>query len=257
MSKADQNAVKQQTKDQVNQNNANMNATNTQLQSILGTAESNASSLMPAAVSGYSDILSTGGYDPAITGSINTGYSDLAKTGGISPADEAALRSSAALGAQGAYKTAQDQAMRSKTATGGYGDTSGVIAADLARKGSQAASDAEIKADASIVGLKQSGKEAGLSGLSTVQQNQAGNKLAAAGGITNIYGLNESQINSTVDAILRNYQQTGQLNNQDLSILTNLANQPGVFDKIVGTIGTIGGAAAGTLSGLGKIGVHV
>ena len=81
----------------------------------------------------------------------------------------------------------------------------------------------------------------------------AGNKLAATGGLTNVYGMNEQQVTATVNQIIQNYQMTGQLDNQDLSILTNLANQPGVFDKIVSTIGTLGGAGAGIINAIGGL----
>ena len=98
--------------------------------------------------------------------------------------------------------------------------------------------------------MQQQGQIAGAAGLSTVQQNMAGNKLAATGGLTNVYGMNEQQVTATVNQIIQNYQMTGQLDNQDLSILTNLANQPGVFDKIVSTIGTLGGAGAGVIAAI-------
>ena len=156
-------------------------------------------------------------------------------------------------GLENPCQTGQDSAARASAATGGYGATGGAIQANLARQGSQAAATAVEDTNASITGLKQSGMIAGAQGLNTSQQNQATNKLSATAGLTNIYGMNESQVSTTVSQILQNYQQTGQLNNQDLTILTNLANQPGVFDKIVGTIGTLGGAAAGVMSGIGAM----
>lgn len=249
MSKSDQQAVKQQAQGQMAQNNANETSTNTQLQGVLGTAQSNAASLLPGVVSGYSDIQSGGGYDPSILGNINSTYGDLASTGGISPGQETAIKNEASQAARSTYQTASDQAQRQMAATGGYG-VSGSITGSLARQGSEAASTAANAATAQLAPIEQQGKIAGAAGLSNTQQNLASNKLAATQGLTNVYGMNETQVNATVGQILQNYQQTGQLNNQDMSILTNLAEQPGVFDKIVSTIGTLGGAATGVMSAL-------
>ena len=252
MGKSDQAAAKNQANQNIATNNANESTNNAQLQSILGTAQSNASSIMPAAVSGYSDIQSSGGYDPSILGQINSTYGNLATTGGISATDATSMENQAAEAARSTYSTASDSASRALASTGGYG-LSGSIIGDLARTGSDAAATATNAADANIAGLRQQGEIAGASGLSGVQQNMASNKLAATSGLTNIYGMNESQVNTTVGQILQNYQQTGQLNNQDLAVLTNLANQPGVFDKIVSTIGTLGNAAAGVMGSVAKL----
>ena len=247
MSKSDQNQAKTQAQGQITTNNQNQAAASGQLNSVLGTAQNNASSLFPGITQSYADISGTGGYDPSILGTINQTNTNLATTGGISDADAGAMRDRASDAARSTYATGQDAATRSSAATGGYGATGGAIQANLARTGSNAASNAAVASDASITGLRQSGMEAGAAGLNTTQQNLTGNKLAATAGATNVYGMNETQVSTTVSQILQNYQQTGQLNNQDLSILTNLANQPGVFDKIVSTIGTLGGAAAGVI----------
>lgn len=247
MSKADQRNVKSQAQAQQQQTNTNAGAAGEQISSVLGTAKTNADAALPGIQSGYSDIAGTGGFDPAIIGQIQGTYSDFAKTGGISDASATAMRNRSAEAAKGTYDVAAAGAERARAATGGYGDTSAAVSSDLARKGSQAASTAVTGIDASIAALRQSGQLAGAGGLVSSTQAQTGNKLAALGGMTNIYGLNENEVNSMVDAIIKNYQTQGTLNNQDLSILTNLANQPGVFDKIVSTIGTIGGAGAGVL----------
>lgn len=246
MSKSDQKAAKNQANANIAANTANMQATNTELQDILGTSKTTAASVLPGAVSGYSDISTTGGYDPSIMGSITSGYQNLIDTGGISPADVTAMQDRASEAAKSSYDIAAANTKRIAAATGGYGSTA-ALESNLARTGSQAAEQAVVDTNATIAGLKQSGTIAGLTGQTQLQQNIAGNKLAATGGLANIYGMSEAEVNHTVDSILQNYQQTGQLNNQDLSILTNLANQPGVFDKIVGTIGTLGGAAAGVI----------
>lgn len=250
MSKSDQKAAKNQTNNQIATNNANAADVNNKATGVLNTAQSNAASLFPGITQNYSDISGSGGYDPSILGTINATNTDLATTGGISDVDVTSMQNRAAEAAKASYSVGADAAARSAAATGGYGATGGAIQADLARKGSQAAATAVEDTNASITGMKQAGKEAGAAGLAQTQQNLVGNKLTATSGMTNIYGMNESQVNSTISQILQNYQQTGALNNQDLSVLTNLANQPGVFDKIVGTIGTLGGAAAGVMGAL-------
>jgi len=253
MSKSDQNKSKDQAQQQIATNNANAADANKTATGVLSTAQGTAANLLPGITGGYQDIASTGGYDPAMAGTINTTFGNLATTGGVSDTDANSMRNRAAEAARSTYATGADAAARSAAATGGYGATGGAIQEDLARKGSQAAATAVEDTNASITGMKQSGMVAGAQGLSNVQQNMAGNKLSATAGLTNIYGMNENQVSTTVSQILQNYQQTGQLNNQDLTILTNLANQPGVFDKIMSTVGTLGGAAAGVMSGIGAM----
>lgn len=251
MSKSDQRNIKAQTEQQRSQNNAQGAATNTQLQGMLETSKATSASLLPGVSSNYGKIADTGGYDPSVLGDIRGTYGDLAKTGGIDEAGATAMRNRSAEAARSTYDIAGSQAQRAASATGGYGDTSAAITGDLARKGSQAAATAVTGTDANIAQLRQSGRIAGAGGLQASEQAQVGNKLAATGGQANIYGLSVQETHATVDAILRNYQATGQLDQQSLAILTNLANQPGVFDKIVGTIGALGGAAAGVLGGIG------
>ncbi len=249
MSKSQQTAVTNQANQQVAQNNANEGAVNSQMQGVLGTAQDTASSLLPSVTGGYSDIASTGGYDPTVLGNINATNTNLATTGGISPDQVASMEDKASQAAQSTYQTGQAAAERAQAATGGYG-VSGSITGNLARQGSEAAAQAAQNVSGSIAQIQQQGEIAGAQGLQQTQQAQTGNKLTALAGNTNIYGMNENQVSTTVSQILQNYQQTGQMNAQDMAILTNLANQPGVFDKIVGTIGTLGGAAGGIIEGL-------
>lgn len=253
VSKADQKALKGQAQQSIAQNNAQSTAINTQLQDTLVGAKGVQSSVLPGITSTYGDIAQTGGYDPSILGDIRTTYGDFAKTGGISDVDATAMRNRSAEAAKGAYDVGINQAQRAATATGGYGDVSGAIVGDLARKGSQAAATSVTAANADIAKLRQTGKLEGAEGLQRTEQGLTGNKLAAAGGLTNVYGLSTSEVNSTVDSILRNFQANGQLNAQEQQILAQLATQPGIFDKIMSTIGTLGGAAAGILSGVGAI----
>lgn len=249
MSKSQQTSTYNNAQNQEQQNNSNESAVNTQLQGILSTAQGNAASMLPSITGGYSDIASTGGYNPDTLNTINSTATNLATTGGFSPQQIAAMQDQSAQAAASTYETGQAAAQRTAAATGGYGN-SGAIEASLARQGSNAASAGAQAALGTIAPLQQAGMEAGVGELNTTQQNMASNQLAALGGASNIYGMNEQQTTATIGQILQNYQQTGQLNNQDLSVLTNLANQPGVFSQIVNTIGTLGGAAGGILTGL-------
>jgi hypothetical protein len=253
MSKSQQTGVTNQANQQIQQNNANEGAVNSQLQPILSTAEGNANTLLPSITGGYSDIASTGGYDPTVLGNINATNTNLAANGGISPGQVASMEDKASQAAQSTYQTGQAAAERAQAATGGYG-VSGSITGSLARQGSEAATQAAQNVSGSIAQIQQQGEIAGAQGLQQTQQAQTGNKLTALAGNTNIYGMNENQVSTTVSQILQNYQQTGQMNAQDMAILTNLANQPGVFDKIVSTIATLGNTMAGIMGAMNPLG---
>lgn len=247
MSKADQNKAKQLAQSSMQENKTNMTEANRNILGIQDEARGTARDILPTATGTYKDIASTGGYDQNILPSIQNLYGSYMSTGGISDEEAGTMRRRAGESVSSSFQAAQDQARRESAATGGYGASSGAVLGSLARQGAEAAARSTTDVDAGIAALRQQGKLAGASGQSQLQQNLVSNRLQAASGASNIYGMSENQVSMTVDQILRNYQQTGQLNNQDLAILTNLANQPGVFDKIVSTIGTIGGAAAGVI----------
>ena len=249
MSKSQQQSSYNNAGGQMTTNNTNEANANSLLGTTLGNASSNASSLLPSITGGYSDIASTGGYDPTALNTLNTTETNLATNGGLDPDAVSAMKSEASNAASSAYTGAQADAQRKNATTGGYG-YSGDIASSLARQGSNASAQAAENESGVIAGLQQQGEIAGTNAMNTTQQNLAGNKLAAVGGETNVYGMNQQQVTSTLSQILQNYQQTGQLNNQDLAIMSNLANQPGVFSQIINTIGTLGGAAAGIIGSL-------
>src|SRR6266478_3328728 len=205
MSKADQQALRQQTKNTIASTNQQSGQISGQLQDILGGAKSTASSMLPGITSGYSDIQSTGGYDPSILSDVRSKYGNLARTGGIDESAATAMRNRAQRSAQGVYEDVGRQAERSASATGGYG-YSGAIAGDLARKGSEAAERASTSSNADIAKLRQTGMEAGAAGLSETENRMAGNRLTALQGQGNIYGMNLNEVNQTVDNIIRNFQ---------------------------------------------------
>ena len=253
MSKADQKALKQQAKNTIASTNQQSQQISGQLNDVLGESRSNASAMLPGITSGYSDIQSSGGYDPSVLGDVRSTYTNLARTGGIDENAATAMRNRAQRSAQGVYEDVGRTAQRAASATGGYG-YSGAIAGDLARKGSEAAERASTSSNADIAKLRQTGMEAGAAGLSDTENKLAGNRLTALQGQSNVYGLNLNEVNNTVDGIIKNFQANGQITAQEQQILANLANQPGIFDKIMSTIGTLGGAAAGVMGGVGALG---
>jgi hypothetical protein len=246
MSKSDQNAQRAAITQDISQTQKKSGDISGQLNEILGGARETNDYTLPHITGNYEDILSSGGYNPSIGGNITNTYTNFMNTGGISDSDAVAMRNRAQRAAQGTYEDAGKIAERQQAATGGYG-ASGAILGDLARKGSQAAERASTDTNADIAKLVQTGKLAGASGLSDMQNREAQNRLAAAGGLSNIYGLNINEVNNTVDNIVRNFQVTGQLTNADRQILADLANQPGVYDKIINTIATLGGTGAGVI----------
>lgn len=270
MSKGQQKQTYTATQQQEAANTANEASANSTLQGMLGTAQGNAASELPGITAGYSDIASTGG---GVNQTSNDTYTnlagglasakDLATTGGISDASIQAMKDQASQAAQSTYATGAAQGARTAAATGGYGNTS-ALQSQNQRQSADAAATATTNELASITGMQQAGKEAGTSllgsemstgagGLATQQQNTTANKLSALSGQSNIYGMNESQATTTASQILQNYQQTGQLNNQDLSILANLSEQPGVLDSIIKSVGSLGGAAGSILTGIAAI----
>lgn len=253
MSKSQQKSTYNTANAQIQSNNDNEAAANSVIQGVLGTAEQNASSLYPAVTAGYEDIYSTGGYDPGALTTITNDATNLATTGGITPAEVGALQDESAAAAASAYKSGQSEAERQKAVTGGYGE-SGAIDAAMARGASNAGSAAAQQAIGTITPMIQQGEEAGAGILNTTQQNMAGNKLAATGGAANMYGLNASQVTATINQILTNYQQTGQLNASDIKLMGDIANaQKGWGANLMGAIQTLGGTAAGIMGGIGTM----
>jgi hypothetical protein len=246
MSKNQQKQTFNAANTQESANNTNEATVSGQLNPILGTAQNNAAALLPSLTTGYSSLSQPGGgYNPAIMGTINSTDTNLATTGGITPEQVTSMQDQAITGAQSSFATQGAAAQRAQAATGGYG-LSGSLLANLARGESQAAAPAITGVNASITGMQQAGEEAGAQQLNTVQQAQTGNQLQALSGTSNLYGLDINQATQTMNQILQNYQQTGQLNNQDLSILTQIGqSQPGLWGTIQSALGTVAGIAKG------------
>ncbi len=249
MSKSDQNQLKRTTNDQINKIRAGGDVAAQGLKDQLSTSQDRASSIFPGVAAGYSDISSTGGYDPAILGRLTSQYDTLATTGGIDEAGATAMRNRSAEGVKGIYQNLSDQARRTSSATGGFGGNIGATIDKLARNSAQAQATSITGTDASIAGLRQAGTVAGLSGGTNLQQNIAGNRLSALGGSAGLYGTESANTSAALSQILQNLQQTGSLTNQDLAILYQIAQRPGPFDNILKAIQTAGGVAAGVAGG--------
>lgn len=250
---------KQQSKQVFNTGNTQVSQTrdqgksqDQQLQGEMAGYNKNADALFPGVASGYSTIAGTGGYSPEALNTLNSGYQDFINTGGIAPSDEAAMINKAGQVGRSAYRTGSDQLSRQIAATGGYGFTAANVN-QLARGESEAASNATNNAEAALVGMKQSGKLSGLSGVGQTQQNLVGNQLNALNGSSQLYSTNVQAAQNTMQQILQNFATTGQLSNEDIKILSGIASEPGWGTNTINAIGTIGGAAAGVMSGLGKL----
>src|SRR5438093_3530252 len=168
-------------------------------------------------------------------GKLMSDYNQFAQTGGFSPQAIQDIRARAIAPTRAVYANAQSNIDRQR-ALQGYSPNYTAATAHLTRGLSDAISDANVNANASIAQLIQQGKLAGLGGMRDV--------YGTTPGATSMYG-----------------QQLGQSNQQQLA-LQELQNQlglgligsqiaksqiPGNFQQALGNIG-------GTLGVIGKAG---
>jgi len=108
---------------------------------------------------------------------------------------------------------------------------------------------------------EQIGLESGVA-RGTLQASQANQDLAsgaatqriqAAGGLNNLYQSEPGYVTSIVKSIMQQQQIGGQLSGDQVRIMTELAQMPGLFDNIMKGISTVGGAAAGVMTGVGGL----
>lgn len=99
-------------------------------------------------------------------GDVLSGYSQFAQTGGFSPEDLSNIRARAVSPVRAMYKNAEADVDRQRALQGGYMPGYGVLKARMAREQGSAGSEAATNAEADIAQMVQSGKLAGLQGLS-------------------------------------------------------------------------------------------
>lgn len=107
-------------------------------------------------------------------------YQDFADTGGYSEADKANIRSRAISPIRSVYDRARQELDRSRALQGGYSPGYATALDRFARNQGQQTSDATTNAEAAIAQMVQSGKLAGLGGMSGL--------YGTAPGIANMYG---------------------------------------------------------------------
>jgi hypothetical protein len=252
MSKSDTATAKNQAQKNISGIAAGGAVNQEQIGGMLDTARSTSAGVLPSIIGGYSDISSTGGYDPAILGNLRSGYQNMATTGGVSPESEAALGSQAASGARSVYDTLRANAARTSTSTGGYGDTS-AIQANLARQGANAATASTSELGAKLAGMKQSGTIAGLAGIGTTEQGVAQGRLAGLGGLGNVYSQNLNQETNAMSQLIDNYAKQYGLTSGETQTLQKIAAMPGFGTNLMSGIIGLGGVASGAMTGFGAM----
>jgi hypothetical protein len=150
--------------------------------------------------------VSTGGYDPNDVAKVNKGYGDLtaggtggmdmskirggyqemASTGGIDEATANAMRRQSASGVQSVYST-MGQNLARKTAAQGMGGGGGETA-EMARQMANQQGTAITGVNAEVGKLRQTGKIAGLGGLTTAESAAASGQREAVKGEADFAG---------------------------------------------------------------------
>jgi hypothetical protein len=152
---------------------------------------------------------------------IESGFQNFALTGGLSPGDVSGLEDQASQSARGVYSTASADAQRKMAATGGYGDV-GSITGSLARQGSNAAGMAASNAGAGVIGMRDQNQLGGLAGQS------------------NLYNINNNQMQSIINQILTGWGATANI--------ANNPSNPGIFADTLNAVGTVAGGITGGLT---------
>lgn len=225
----------------------------------------------------------SGGYDPAQLAQTLSGYGTMADTGGFSAMDRQNYLNQATSGSTSLASNLAAAAQRSAAASGG---SAGSSLADIQRTAGSQAADATTGA---LTGLNQqinANKLAGLGGLAGTEQSLAaarqgisgqqaslesgvaGGSRAIAGlqsglesgvaggvqaanqGISNLFNTATGQVTALGQQVLQGLGLQYGTEAQGSQILQELSKNPGLFQTIVGDIGTIGGAAAGVMKGI-------
>jgi hypothetical protein len=134
------------------------------------------------------------------------------------------------------YGNAEREVGRSRSLQGGYSPNSPAVIAKMAREQGQAGSEALTGVNANIAGMVQQGKQAGLSGA------------------TSLYGATPGQTAMFGNQVLSAAGQSGQFGNQMVDNRVNIGRMPTGFQNAMGALGSIGNLASGIGSGLGGLG---
>lgn len=229
----------------------------------------------------YQPFMSSGGIDPTAMRAGQDTMSEFSRTGGISDTDKMNLRARASSVIPAYYKQMEDDALRQRTLSGGYGPgfeaTRTKRARDMTRNSAEAAREAEL----GILDRVTSGRQWGAGALSDsearVQQAIQQGLMFGAGGLA---GLDEGEQNWNASANntwnMANADMLGSLYGQDIgqgqyyedlplrsSSLLNDAYNSVVQGRVqnnpqrdwLGTVMGLAGATGGAMTGLGALGV--
>jgi hypothetical protein len=200
---------------------------------------------------GLESIASGGGYDPGQLASITGGYQSFADTGGFTPQQSTDYINAATSGVTGTYNTLMGQQQRQRAAQGlGAG---GGEYQSLARDLTTAQDQADLNARANLAQQTNANKLAGLGGLTSVNQSRVSNELAANQGLNQLYNTATNQVTAMGQQLLSALGLQFGTQQEAISFLTQLSKNPGLFQTIMGDIGSIGGAAAGVMGGIGGL----
>lgn len=145
-----------------------------------------------SAMSGYQNMAGGGNnfsFDPAFRSQLDSaikGYQGFADTGGFSEQDKSDLRARAIAPTRAVYANAQSNIDRAKSLQGGYSPNYTAATAKMSRDLASGISDTNTNANAALAQMIQSGKLAGMGGVTQAT-------LGGQGAQNNINSLNAQQ----------------------------------------------------------------
>ncbi len=125
---------------------------------------------------GYSAVT---GYKPFLAGYSDpfksyAGYEEFSKTGGYSPEDIANMRARGVSPIRAAYANAEREIGRQRSLQGGYAPNAIAAQSQMARQQGQAAADATQNVEAGLAQARNTGRLAGLGGMSNIEGQRLG-----------------------------------------------------------------------------------
>ena len=206
MAKGDAEAARQETDYQKKRFESQVNP-------VISTASGAYESAVPRQISDYKNIMG--------------GYRNFAENGGFSPEDINAIRSRAMSPARSAATTAMNEISRQRALQGGYSPNATAALASLGRGVGQNMSDASLNTEAMIAQLLQSGKLAGL------------------GGMTGIYGASPGMASSFGNQVMNAIGTSGNFGNNTTANRIQIGSMPSGWDNFMKTMSGLGALAGG------------
>jgi len=196
------------------------------------------------------------------------GYGDFARTGGFTPQNIQDIRERSVAPIRSIYSSGRREIDRSRR-LGGAAVSAPAAEARLGRETAYATGDIAQRGEADLAGLVQSGRLAGLGGLSQtglagaglqsqIAQALLGAQLGSLGGMTSLYGTTPALASTFGNQVLGsqgNLLNAQQLQNQlGLGLIQGQlgkAQIPGDFSQAMGNIGSVLGLGGQALGGIG------